>query len=127
VALVVRVMVDCEPLFTVIVGEVALVGAAVKVPVAVAAVGALASKVTPSTVSVELPLMVPELRVPTLPVRLAAVPLRVVLQSFSSFAVLLTGLGSGSLMASADSAALTDDATSGDLAAALERAACWIL
>ena len=85
-AFVVSVIVEPEPLCTVIVGAVALVGAALNVPEAVAAVGALALRSTPSTVSVELPLMVAAaLRVPTVPVMDAAAPLRVALQSFLIF------------------------------------------
>ena len=59
------------------------VGLPVKVPVAVAAVGGLASKVTPSTVNVELPEMVPELSEPTVLVFVAAMPPTPTLQSFS--------------------------------------------
>jgi hypothetical protein len=59
-----------------------LVGLPVNVPVALAAVGALASKTTLSTVSVELPLMLDELRAPTTPVRVAATPPSDSLQSF---------------------------------------------
>ena len=99
-----------------IVGAVALVGRPEKVPVAVAAVGALALRVTPSTVSVELPLMVLELSVPTVPVRLAATPLRVVLQSFLIF--LFTAL-IGSVTGSTP--LLVENAP------APERARCWIM
>jgi hypothetical protein len=60
-----------------------LVGLPVKLPVCDAAVGGLASNTTPSTVRVELPLMLVELRVPTTPVRLAVPEAPIVmLQSF---------------------------------------------
>jgi hypothetical protein len=52
----------------------------VRVPVS--GVGGLASKVTPSTLRVELPLMLDELRVPTVPVTLAAMPPKFMLHPF---------------------------------------------
>jgi hypothetical protein len=65
-----------------------------------AAVGGLASKVTPSTVSVELPLMVDELRAPTTPVKVAAAPLpKGSLQSFFSFDFLRLAAAVGSWVA----------------------------
>ena len=61
-----------------------LVGLPVKVPVSLAAVGALASKVMPSMVNCEPPLMEDELSVPTATVKAAAVLTlpRLWLQSF---------------------------------------------
>ena len=88
----------------------------VNVPVELAVAGGLASKVTPSTVSVELPLMVLELSVPTVPVLLAATPLSVVLQSFLIF--LFTAL-IGSVTGSTP--LLVENAP------APERARCWIM
>jgi hypothetical protein len=60
----------------------------------------VASKVTPSTVRVEVPLMVDELRVPTTPVKVAAAPLpKGSLQSFFSFDFLRLAAAVGSWVA----------------------------
>lgn len=71
----VRLRVFEFPAFTtVIAGLLKAVGAAVNTPVWVDAVGALASKVTVSTVRVEAPLIDAPERVPTVPVEVAAAP-----------------------------------------------------
>jgi hypothetical protein len=80
----VRISVFVRPVIVRVLPEA---GSAEKVPVRLAATGGLAVNVTPSTVSVELPLTLDELRVPTTPViGVAVVPLpRLALQSLVIF------------------------------------------
>lgn len=79
---------------------------------AVAAVGGLALRVVLATSSVELPLMLDELRVATVPTKVAAKPPRFVFQSF--FRDVFLG-------------ALDDSDTSGNAAATPDRARCWMM
>jgi hypothetical protein len=78
-----------------------MVGAPVKVPLALAAVGALAVKVWPPTVTVELP-VAPLLE--TVPVCLAATPSKPMLQSFVIFCFRAFAAGESPIASSASAA-----------------------